>query len=391
MANLYQHSNTEELARERKVEQHRRGTKEYFNLYKFCEMRFLLKIICGLGVIILCLPSTYGQTTCELCKRPSRKAMILAAVHKEDVGVHTRGKDTAKMVLIPGGKFQMGTDDPSFNDATPIHTVEITGFYMDAHEVTNAQFEKFVSETGYKTIAERPLDPKDFPGIPKEKLVASSAVFSPTNGPVSLNDPLVWWQLVAGADWRHPKGIGSSIVGHENEPVTQVCYLDAVAYATWAGKRLPTEAEWEYAARSGGNHRYYWGDSLRPNGKWVANIFQGAFPYKNAEEDGYEGVAPIESYPPNGWGLYDMDGNVWEWCSDYYRPDYYANSSSKNPQGPANSLDPDEPNVVKRVQRGGSFLCSDQYCIRYRAGSRGKGEESSASNNLGFRCVQDIK
>ena len=174
--------------------------------------------------------------------------------------------------------------------------------------------------------------------------------------------------------------------------MVHISYEDAFLYAKWAGKRLPTEAEWEYAAQ--GNHagqKYYWGNELKPGGKWMANIYQGDFPNQNTGEDGFTGIAPVESFPPNNYGLYDMDGNVWEWCNDFYRPDYYANSPEENPKGPLDSYDPDEPNAVKRVQRGGSFLCSDQYCIRFRPGSRGKGEVSSGSDNLGFRCVKDAE
>ncbi|MFT4204151.1 MAG: formylglycine-generating enzyme family protein [Chitinophagaceae bacterium] len=345
-------------------------------------------MIANLGFSGILLAQSPTSDTCELCKKPSTRKMALAAFLKDSTD-NGFGNDTAKMVLVMGGHFKMGTEDASFNDATPVHDVEVSDFYMDAHEVTNAQFAAFVEATGYVTIAERPLNPKDYPGVPEDKLVPGSAVFSPPSHAVSLSNPLAWWQYVPGASWRHPKGPSTAIVGHENEPVTQVSYLDALAYAKWAGKRLPTEAEWEYAARAGENHPFYWGDSLKPHGKWVANIFQGEFPYRNLKEDGFDGVAPIESFPPNRSGIYDLDGNVWEWCADYYRPDYYAKSPTKNPQGPADSYDPDEPDAVKRVQRGGSFLCSDQYCIRYRAGSRGKGEESSASNNLGFRCVKD--
>ncbi|HSC39914.1 MAG TPA: SUMF1/EgtB/PvdO family nonheme iron enzyme, partial [Chitinophagaceae bacterium] len=182
----------------------------------------------------------------------------------------------------------------------------------------------------------------------------------------------------------------SNLVGKQHDPVVQVCYTDAAAYARWAGKRLPTEAEWEYAADAGKtNQKYYWGNELKPGGKWVANIFQGSFPDGNTKEDGYATLAPVKSFPPNAWGLYDMEGNVWEWCSDLYRPDYYKSSPAVNPKGPADSYDPDEPGAEKHVQRGGSFLCSDAYCIRYKAGSRGKGETGSAGNNLGFRCVKD--
>ncbi|MEJ7831120.1 MAG: formylglycine-generating enzyme family protein [Segetibacter sp.] len=295
-----------------------------------------------------------------------------------------------KMLWVPGGSFTMGSDDPMFPDAQPVHTVTVKGFLMDEHEVTNAEFEKFVKATNFVTIAERKLDPKDFPGVPVESLVPGSGVFTPTAHPVSLDNPLQWWQYVAGASWRHPFGPGSSVEGLQNNPVVHVSYEDALAYAKWAGKRLPTEAEWEFAAQGGrGLHKYYWGEDLKPAGRWVANIYQGDFPTTNTGEDGFAGIAPVKSYSANPYGLYDIDGNVWEWCNDFYRPDYYKQSPANNPQGPKDSYDPDEPGTVKRVQRGGSFLCSDQYCIRYKPGSRGKGEVQSGSNNLGFRCVKD--
>ena len=298
--------------------------------------------------------------------------------------------DTTGMKYIPGGTFLMGSDD--FPDSRPVHKVTVDPFYMDAHEVTNAEYARFVEATGYKTIAERPLNPADYPGVPVDKLVPGSAVFTPTPTSVSLDNPLQWWNYVAGADWAHPEGPGSSIKGRENLPVVHVSYEDAAAYARWAGKRLPTEAEWEFAAQGGrGNHTYYWGDQLKPGNKWVANIYQGSFPNKNLNEDGYVGAAPVKSFPANPYGLYDMDGNVWEWCQDLYRPDAYQTTAATNPKGPADSYDPDEPGAVKRVQRGGSFLCSDEYCIRYKAGSRGKGEVTSGSDNLGFRCVVSVK
>ncbi|HEX7847801.1 MAG TPA: formylglycine-generating enzyme family protein [Chitinophagaceae bacterium] len=262
-----------------------------------------------------------------------------------------------KMVWIEGGKFKMGTDNPEFSDAQPVHDVRVNGFWMDEHEVTNAEFAKFVKATGYVTVAERPLDPADYPTVPKENLVIGSAVFAPPPKEVALDDPLQWWRYVAGANWYQPAGPGTSINGKANDPVVQVCYEDAVAYAKWAGKRLPTEAEWEYAARGGKeNQTYYWGTELTPGGKWMANIFEGTFPNKNSLQDGFEFLAPVKSFPPNAYGLYDMEGNVWEWCSDLYRPDYYQNSPADNPQGPADSYDPDEPNLVKHVQRGGSFF-----------------------------------
>ncbi|MFB9864384.1 formylglycine-generating enzyme family protein [Rufibacter immobilis] len=296
---------------------------------------------------------------------------------------------SSKMVWIPGGKFMMGSSDPAFPDAQPIHEIELSGFFMDEHEVTNAQFAEFVQATGYVSVAERTPNPADFSGVPPEKVVAGSGVFTPPPTKVSLDDPLQWWEYIPGASWRQPYGPNRSNTGQLNHPVVQVSFEDAAAYAAWAGKRLPTEAEWEYAARAGKVQQpYYWGTELKPNGKWAANIFQGDFPHQNTKQDGFSSTAPVKSFPPNAFGLYDMEGNVWEWCHDFYSPTYYAHSPKINPQGPESSYDPQEPGAIKRVQRGGSFLCSDQYCNRYKAGSRAKGEQSSASNNLGFRCVK---
>ena len=291
------------------------------------------------------------------------------------------------MVWVPGGEFDMGDDD--FPDARPIHRVRVDGFWMDTTEVTNAQLARFVRETGYVTVAEGKPDPKDYPGAPPEKLVAGSCVFSPPSGPVPLQNHLAWWQYVAGADWRHPEGPKSNIEGRENHPAVHISWHDAVAYAKWAGKRLPTEAEWEFAARGGlSRQRYVWGDDLKPGGKWMANIWQGRFPHENTAEDGFRGTAPVGCFPPNGFGLHDMAGNAWEWCADWYRSDYYLKSPGHNPQGPDSSLDPQEPDIPKRVQRGGSFLCSDLYCVRYRPGSRGKGALDSGASHIGFRCVR---
>ncbi|WP_234735812.1 formylglycine-generating enzyme family protein [Tellurirhabdus bombi] len=321
---------------------------------------------------------------CAANGMPSRASAIQQAASVSESGQ----QNTEGMVWIPGGAFQMGADE--FPDARPLHTVTVDGFWMDKHEVTNAEFARFVAATRYVTVAERPLNPADFPGVPAEQLVPGSAVFTPPSQRVSLENPLLWWKYVAGASWQHPEGPKSSLEGRENLPVVHVCYEDAAAYAKWAGKRLPTEAEWEFAAQGNkGNQTYYWGTNLKPAGKWVANIYQGNFPDQNTKEDGFAGVAPVKSFPANPYGLYDLDGNVWEWCQDLYRPDYYQNSPAKNPKGPTNSYDPDEPGAVKYVQKGGSFLCSDQYCTRYKAGSRGKGEASSGSNNLGFRCVKN--
>jgi sulfatase modifying factor 1 len=323
----------------------------------------------------------------SMCKVRGRSLALMAQTNGRTLPANANNVE--EMIHVSAGSFLMGSND--FEDSKPVHKVSLSSFLMDVHEVTNAEYAKFVKATGYITVAERPLNAKDFPGVPPEKLVPGSAVFVPPAQAVSLNDALLWWQYVAGASWKHPLGAASSIEGKDNDPVVQVCFEDAAAYAKWCGKRLPTEAEWEFAARAGRSpDKYYWGNELKPGGKWPANIFQGNFPNGNTLEDGFSNVAPVKSYAANPLGLYDMDGNVWEWCSDYYRPDSYLSSPANNPQGPASSMDPDEPGAIKHVQRGGSFICSDQYCIRYKAGSRGKGETSSAGNNLGFRCVKDL-
>jgi sulfatase modifying factor 1 len=313
------------------------------------------------------------------------------------------------MIWIPPGSFDMGCVDPRrlphggpdpMNDARPIHRVHLDGFWIDATEVTNGQFAEFIDATGYVTVAERVPSAEDFPGAPPENLVAGSIVFTPPGQPVPLRDGtnaahLRWWKYVPGACWRHPLGPDSTIEGRENDPVVHVAWEDAVAYAAWAGKRLPTEAEWERAARGGlEGATYPWGHEFRPRDHWMANTWQGHFPDENTAEDGFVGVAPVGSYPPNGFGLHDMSGNVWEWCSDWYRPDSYAEQvrsakkGIRNPGGPSDSFDPQEPGQPKRVQRGGSFLCSESYCARYIVGTRGKGEVSSGTNHIGFRCVR---
>jgi formylglycine-generating enzyme required for sulfatase activity len=293
------------------------------------------------------------------------------------------------MVWVPGGSFWMGRDPQvcdsplcctaGLKDALPVHKVEVDGFWMDRTPVTNAQFEHFVRATGYKTVAEKPMG----------KLPPGSFVFRPPTEVPDLTDHSLWWQFVTGADWRHPDGPGGDIQDRMDHPVVQVCWDDAVAYAQWAGKRLPTEAEWEYAARGGlDRKRYVWGDKLLPGGKWQANIWQGKFPVKNTAADGFRTTSPVGSFPANGYGLYDTSGNVWQWCADWYQPDYYHYSPRRNPKGPGSSHDPAEPGVPKRVQRGGSFLCSDEYCQGYQPGSRGKGQPNSAASHIGFRCVR---
>ncbi len=298
------------------------------------------------------------------------------------------GSWTNDMAWIPGGVFWMGSDDGQA-DEKPVHQVTVDGFWIDKTEVTNEQFEKFTRATGYVTVAERKPDAKDFPGVPPDKLVAGSVVFRPKPDTVSLENHFVWWEYVAGANWRHPEGPDSTITGREKHPVVHICWFDAQAYAQWAGKRLPTEAEWERASRGGREREpYMWGGEVAPAGKWQANIWQGRFPNENTQSDGYRGTAPVASFTANGYGLCDMAGNVWEWCADWYLPDYYENAPAKNPPGPDTSFDPNEPGVAKRVQRGGSYLCSDLYCIGYRPSARMKASPDTGLSHGGFRCVR---
>lgn len=298
------------------------------------------------------------------------------------------------MVWIPGGEFSMGCEDSEMRDARPFHRVSVDGFWMDQTEVTNEEFARFVKATGYVTVAERKPDAKDFPGAPPENLVPGSVVFTPPDTKVPLDDHYVWWRYAPGASWRHPNGPGSDLKGKERNPVVHIAYEDAEAYAKWSGKRLPTEAEFEFAARGGlDRKRFVWGDEFKPGGKFQANSFQGHFPDKNTGEDGFIGTSPVGAFSANGFGLFDMAGNVWEWTSDWYRSDYYRTLAAtkqvaRNPKGPADSLDPSEPGVAKRVQKGGSFLCTDEYCTRYMPGGRGKGEPDTGTNHLGFRCAR---
>jgi formylglycine-generating enzyme required for sulfatase activity len=306
------------------------------------------------------------------------------------------------MVWIPGGTFRMGTEEthPHFSDARPEHDVRLDGFWMDEAEVSNEQFARFVEATGYVTVAEQKPTAEQFllhlpPGtqVPPENLVPGSLVFIPPPHPVEWDNVENWWAWTPGASWKHPEGPGTNLEGRMNHPVVHVCWTDADAYARWAGKRLPTEAEWERAARGGLDHKtYVWGNEPpSEGGRWRCNIWQGEFPWKNTLEDGYLRTSPVKSFAPNAYGLYDMAGNVWEWCADWYTPDYYAHGPDYNPQGPAASFDPNERNpfMPKKVMRGGSFLCSNQFCSRYKPYGRGKGDIDSGLSHVGFRCVRN--
>ena len=307
------------------------------------------------------------------------------------------------MVLITGGTFTMGARENEFarNDEFPNNRVKVRDFFMDIHPVTNAQFREFVEATGYVTTAELPPDWEEMkkqlpPGTPKPHdslLVPASLVFRSPSRRVHMGDYQSWWEWLPGANWRHPHGPGSSVEGMDNHPVVHVSWFDAQAYAEWAGKRLPTEAEWEYAARGGhDDYIYPWGNEPVSPGK--ANYWQGNFPYVNVVDDGFEESAPVMSFEPNGFGLYDMAGNVWQWTADWYHAEHYSHIASgrviRNYKGPATSHDPMEPGIPKKTIRGGSFLCNDSYCAGYRASSRMKSSPDTGSLHVGFRLVKGV-
>ena len=332
--------------------------------------------------------------------------LITACSVKEPGGDSTTHQDQTTpeaMVLIPEGTYSMGgKSDQAGPDEFPRHEVRVSAFYMDQTEVTNAQFKAFVDATGYMTVAERDIDweqmSKELPeGTAKPAdslLLAGSLVFRATNGPVDLRDYSQWWEWTTGANWRQPEGPGSTIEDRLEYPVVHIAWEDAQAYAQWAGKRLPTEAEWEWAAMGGlQDTKYPWGNESVEQAHNKANFWQGFFPFQNEEKDGFVGAAPVKSFPANGYGLYDMAGNVWEWCQDKYRFDSYDQDRQKgivdNPIGPRDSFDPAEPTVEKYSMRGGSFLCNDSYCASYRVSAKMPLEMDSAMNHVGFRCAKD--
>lgn len=342
--------------------------------------------------LILCLFTT-AVTAKDLHVSPQHCDTGLSSAKLRAAAASAVGD--ASMVLVSGGEFWMGANDPAMHDALPQHRVLVNDFMIDSTEVTNAAFAKFVEATGYVTLAERAPNAEDYPGVPRYLLVPGSVVFSAPSHSVSLANPGQWWRFIAGADWRHPEGPQSSIKDRMNHPVVHIAYEDAMAYAEWVGKRLPTEAEWEYAARGGLDRQpFVWGAEFKVGARHQANTFQGSFPINNTAEDGYQATAPVGSYAANGYGLYDMAGNVWEWTSDWYDPDYYQALAkfgvANNPQGPDLSVDPSEPGASKKVQKGGSYLCTDQYCTRYMPGSRGRGAPDTGSNHVGFRLVRSI-
>jgi formylglycine-generating enzyme len=292
------------------------------------------------------------------------------------------------MAWIPGGTFAMGSSR-HYPEEAPVREVSVDAFWLDKHPVTNLEFTRFVKATGHVTWAEKEPDPEQYPGAQEDMLFAGSVVFQKTSGPVDLSNHLNWWTWTRGADWRHPEGPETTLHGRERHPVVHIAYADAEAYAAWAGKGLPTEAEWEFAARGGlAGAEFAWGDEFMPKGKPMANTWQGEFPYENTLLDGFEGTSPVGRFPPNGYGLYDVAGNVWEWTTDWYTSNHQPGSPCCAGDLRAASIDPNDSTAIPRkVMKGGSHLCAPNYCQRYRPAARMAQAIDTTTNHLGFRCI----
>jgi sulfatase modifying factor 1 len=362
-------------------------------------MRMLLTAMMGTCLLTFAA-AVQAQATRPSCCSVYPPRMLVAPTTHLFIPTSVRSLIPQKMKWIHAETFVMGATDADKDarpDERPAHTVRLHGFWIDQTPVTNAQFRAFVEATHYQTTAEQaPVLveimkqlPPGTPPPPKDALLAASLVFHSPGHPVRLDDPSRWWTWTPAADWRHPEGPESNINKQDDYPVVQVSWDDATAYAKWAGKRLPTEAEWECAARGGtAGKKYTWGDEDPTDDAPRCNIWQGHFPDTNTGKDGYKLRSPVTAFKPNGYGLYDMSGNVWEWCSDWYRGDTYQHpDSAVDPKGPADSLDPDEPTILKRVTRGGSFLCDASYCASYRVAARMKTSPDTSTDHIGFRCV----
>lgn len=328
-----------------------------------------------------------AASACSEKARVESRNKSLAAT----AGAASASSKPAAMQFIPGGEFRMGSEAAREG---PVHPAMVSAFWIDTHELTNAEYAKFVEATHHVTVAEMAPSREEFPDAPADKLVPGGLVFTGTSGVVPLDDYTQWWEYRPGAQWRHPQGPASTIDGKGDYPVVQVAFADAAAYCAWAGKRLPTEAEWEFAARGGLDQAAYtWGNERKHDHAKMANLFEGEFPYHNTGHDGFDRTAPVGSFPPNGYGLVDMAGNVWEWTTDWYAPFDAAPAKDPlvNPKGPAKSFDPQDPQSPKRVIKGGSFLCNDNYCRGYRPSARMPAEINTPMEHIGFRCVLDAE
>ena len=328
---------------------------------------------------------TIAATAAQGAAGNRRGAGCCSLSGQSNTGVTSDAAARESMIWIPGGNFLMGSNS-FYREERPVRPAHVDGFWLDIYPVTNAEFRKFVDATGYVTYSERPPNPAMYPDADPEMLVPGSLVFKKPDRPVNLRNNLAWWEYRPGADWRHPQGPESSIHGRDDHPVVHVAYEDALAYAAWAGKALPSEAEWEFAARGGLEGKAYpWGDASNPDGRFMANTWQGHFPYENSADDGYEGTSPVDAFPPNGYGLFDMVGNTWEWTSSPFDAAGDQQSAAQ-PQSCCHTSAGDEKSVRLTV-KGGSHLCAPNYCLRYRPSARQGETVDSSTCHIGFRCV----